>query len=48
MAYGAYIVLYLLDSTAPTDGHCGPSESRKVWIDSIMEEEGLGHWPSLV
>ena len=48
MAYGACIVLYLLDSSAPRNDHCGPSASRKVWIDSIMEEEGLGHWPSLV
>ena len=46
-----WLALYLLDSTVlnclpeadPRDDHCGPSERRKVWIEGVMKEEGLGH-----
>lgn len=43
------LALYCICWTAlPPEMATEPSESRKVWIDSTMEEEGLGHWPSLV
>ena len=46
-----WLALYLLDSTVlnclpeadPRADHCGPSETRKVWIEGVMKEEGLGH-----